>query len=248
MRVLLLGGTTEAGTLANSLKNAGIETVFSYAGRTNAPVSQPVPMRVGGFGGVPGLIDYLGAETITHVIDATHPFAAQMSRNAAEACAHMGLPLTRLERPAWVPQAGDNWVEVDTLDAVPEALPPDPARVFLAIGRQHLDLFARAPQHHYLLRLIDAPDHILPLRSHEIILARGPFTLAADTALMQRHEITHVVAKNAGGSAARAKLDAARALGLPVIMVRRPDLPQTHISPDTETVLRWISQEADLGV
>lgn len=244
MRVLLLGGTTEASILAETLKKSGIETVFSYAGRTSKPLLQPLPTRVGGFGGVPGLREYLGAEGITHVVDATHPFAAGMSGNAHAACSSEGIPLMRLERAAWEAGPGDQWRDVDSIAAVPDALPDSPARVFLAIGRQHIDLFTRCPQHHYLLRLIDSPQGPLPLPHHTVILARGPFTTEDDRALMQAHGVTHVVAKNAGGTAAVAKLEAARMLGLPVIMVRRPTLPETARTSKIETVLQWLGHDA----
>ena len=167
-RILLLGGTTEASRLARALADAGMDAVFSYAGRTDAPVAQPLPMRVGGFGGVSGLADYLRREGITHVVDATHPFAARMSGNAIAACAETGTPLIALERAPWQAQAGDDWRHVADIDAAVAALPDDPARVFLAIGKQTLAPFAAKPQHHYLLRLVD------PLsdgRHHAVLIA-----------------------------------------------------------------------------
>jgi precorrin-6A/cobalt-precorrin-6A reductase len=248
MRVLLLGGTTEASQLAQALKTAQIDTVFSYAGRTNAPMAQPVPMRVGGFGGVAGLVDYIRTEKISHVVDATHPFAAQMSLNASHACNDLALPLLRLERPEWTPQAGDDWVSVPTIEAACDALPDAPTRIFLAIGRMHVDLFARRPQHHYLLRLVDTPLQTVALPNHTVVVARGPFDVSADTQLLQQHTITHVIAKNAGGIGAVAKVEAARALGLRMIMIARPDLPTGPIAPDAATVLRWLGHKAERGV
>ncbi len=248
MRVLLLGGTTEASQLAQALHSAGTETVFSYAGRTNAPVAQPVPTRVGGFGGVAGLADYLDRAAITHVVDATHPFAAQMSRNAHHACAARGRPLIRLERPAWMPRKGDDWTDVPDIESAVDALPHEPARVFLAIGRMHVDLFSRAPQHHYLLRLVDPPQTPVALPRNSVVIARGPFYEAGDRALLDAHGISHVVAKNAGGRGAVAKIDAARALGLRLVMIARPELPEAAIAPDTETVLRWLDHGAERGV
>ncbi len=248
MRVLLLGGTTEASALASALAKAGIDAVFSYAGRTDSPVAQPLPTRVGGFGGVAGLVAYLEAEAITHVVDATHPFAAGMSNNAFVACARQDLPLVRFERPPWEPQEGDDWTFVPDLAALPAALPDSPARVFLAIGKQQLALFAAKPQHRYLLRLVDPPRDPLPLPRATVVLARGPFDVAGDTALMQTHAITHVVAKNAGGSGARAKLDAARALGLPVILADRPALPGEVAANDVTEVMHWLHHTALRGV
>ena len=248
MHILLLGGTTEASLLATKLADAGLTAVFSYAGRTDAPAAQPLPTRIGGFGGVPGLVDYLICENITHVVDATHPFAAQMSRNAITACAALQLPLIALERSAWVPLPMDHWTIVaDTVAAV-AALPDASARVFLAIGKQTLGDFAIRPQHHYLLRLVDPPQDPLPLPNTTVILARGPFTEAGDRALLQTHQISHVVAKNAGGKGAQAKLAAARALQLPVIMIDRPVLPPRQIARTVAAVMDWLDHPADLGV
>jgi precorrin-6A/cobalt-precorrin-6A reductase len=247
MRVLLLGGTTEAGTLARALAGAGVAAVYSYAGRTDAPLAQPLPVRVGGFGGVDGLRAYLAAEAISHVVDATHPFAAQMSRHAVLACASADLPLIALERAPWTPGPGDRWTAVPDVAGAVEALGRPPRRVFLAIGRQALDAFAAAPQHRYLLRLVDPPAGPLPLPQADAVIARGPFTEAGDRALMQAHGIDIVVAKNAGGDGAAAKLAAARALGLPVVMIDRPVLPDRPVARDVAGVMAWLGHPARLG-
>lgn len=244
----MLGGTSEASRLARALADAGVDAVFSYAGRVAAPLAQPIPTRVGGFGGVDGLQVWLAAEHITHVVDATHPFAAQMSRNAVLACAAAGVPLLALERPAWVAQPGDDWQHVPDIDAAVAALPAEQARVFLAIGRQHIEPFLARAQHWFLLRLVDAAPE-LHLDHGEVVLARGPFTAEADIRLMQTHGITHIVAKNAGGAGAEAKLLAARALGLPVILIDRPALPTRRTVSSVPEVLRWLGlHTADLGV
>ncbi|WP_417474803.1 cobalt-precorrin-6A reductase [Leisingera sp.] len=240
-RILLLGGTTEASALAKTLAEAGMDAVFSYAGRTARPVNQPLPTRVGGFGGAEGLAEFLRAEGITHVVDATHPFAAQMSINAVYACDAADVPLCAFERPAWQEGDGDQWVHVDTIAEAVNVLPEAAARVFLAIGKQNLPLFAAKPQHHYLLRLVDAPEAPLPLPHTTVEVARGPFDVAGDTALMQRHGITHVVAKNAGGAGAAAKLAAARRLGLPVIMIGRPQVPDRPIKGSVAEVMEWLA-------
>lgn len=203
--------------MARALADAGVDAVYSYAGRTEAPVAQPLPVRMGGFGGVAGLSAYLQTEQISHVIDATHPFAAQMSRNAVEACAAAGVPLIALERPPWQAGPGDDWTHVPDLAGAVAALGNVPRRVFLAIGRQNLDAFAGVPQHHYLLRLVDPPTEALPLPKAEAVIARGPFTVDGDRALLRTHRIEVIVAKNAGGAGAEAKLVAARELGLPVV-------------------------------
>lgn len=230
--------------MAHALADARIDAVFSYAGRTAAPVTQPLPQRIGGFGGILGLTTWLRDEKITHVIDATHPFAAQISHHVATACDALHLPLAALQRPAWPVQPG--WTEVQSLDDAAQSLPDMPARVFLAIGRQNVDVFATAPQHHYLLRLIDPPPAPL-LPNCTTVIARGPFDVAGDLALLQGHRIDIVVTKNSGGSGAEAKLIAARTLGLRVIMVARPPLPLRPTFGSVAEVLHWLGHDADLG-
>ena len=247
-RVLLLGGTTEASLMARRLAAAGVDAIFSYAGRTETPLEQPLPTRIGGFGGVPGLVAYLRENAITHVIDATHPFAAQMSRNAVAACAETGVKMLALERPAWMPGPDDDWRHVESLEDAAAALPAEPTRVFLAIGRQGLHVFAPYAAHFYLLRLVDAPAAPLPLPNTEIILARGPFTLENDLALLREHHVSLIIAKNAGGAGARAKLDAARTLKLSVLMIDRPPQPLRDIATMPEQVMQWLTHDADLGV
>ena len=233
----MLGGTTEASRLAQALAQAGVDGLFSYAGRTSAPIAQPLPTRVGGFGGVAGLLAFLQAERITQVVDATHPFAAQMSSNAVLACASAGVPLLALERPAWQAQSGDVWQHVPDMAAAVQALPAEPARVFLAIGRQHIQPFMACTQHWYLLRLVD-PVLDLPTQRGQVVLSRGPFTLEGDRALLQAHGITHVVSKNSGGAGAQAKLTVARERGLPVILIDRPFIPARTVVYSVNEVCR----------
>lgn len=243
-RVLLLGGTTAATAAARALHEAGVDGVFSYAGVTRSPIAQPLPTRIGGFGGVAGMVEFVRRERITHIVDATHPFAAQMSAHACAASAATGTPLLALERPPWQPQPGDRWTLCQSWAEAARALPVAPSRVFLAVGRLQLGHFAAHARHRYLLRLVN-PAQVceLPLPAHTlagIIVARGPFTLAADRELLLRHRVQCVVSKNAGGSAARAKIDAARQLGLPVIMVQRPPLPVRPSVQDVDAVLHWL--------
>ncbi len=245
MTTLILGGTTEASQLAAALVGAGLPAILSYAGRTEAPRAQPVPIRIGGFGGAEGLAAYLRREGIARVVDATHPFAAQISGNAIIACAETGTPLMALERPAWTPGPEDRWTTVPDVETAAARLSGPPQRVFLAIGRQHLGAFTGQPQHHYLLRLVDLPQ-ALPLPDCTLEIARGPFDADGDRALLERHRITLIVAKNAGGTGAEAKLTAARALRLPVILIDRPRVPPRPVTAHVEGVLRWV--HADLGV
>lgn len=247
-RILLLGGTTEAGLMARALADACQDAVYSYAGRTATPAPQPLPQRSGGFGGTPGLINYLQTTSITHVIDATHPFAAEMSRHAVAACSATGTALIALQRAPWTDIAGDLWTRVPDVEAAVAALPDAPARVFLAIGRQNLTPFAARPQHHYLLRLVDDPTEALPLPNAIAIIARGPFTFEDDRNLLTIHNIHRIVAKNSGGSGARAKLDAARVLGLPVILIDRPAVPDRPTVDTVAQVMLWLGHPAPLGV
>jgi precorrin-6A/cobalt-precorrin-6A reductase len=247
MRALVLGGTSDANRLADAIACARIEAIYSYAGRTQSPVTQSLPVRTGGFGGESGLIEFIKAEQITHVIDATHPFAAEMSRHAIAACKALDLPLIALERALWTQIAGDRWIEVEDIDAAVDALPGPRAHVFLAIGRQHLMPFAAKPQHAYTLRFVDPPIGPLPLPDTEIIVSRGPFTFQGDLELMRTRNIEWVVARNAGGAGARAKIDAARELGLPIVMIARPALPERPRVESVEEVLAWLGHDARLG-
>lgn len=238
--LLILGGTTEANALAKAVAAQGVSALYSYAGRVDTPRPQPLPVRVGGFGGADGLAGYLRDNAVTHVVDATHPFAAQMSGNAVTACREAEVPLAALTRPAWHAQDGDRWAHVPDIAAAVTALCGPAQRVFLAVGRMHLEDFAAQSQHHYLLRLVDEPD-ALPLPQCDVVVSRGPFSEADDRALMQRHGIELVVSKNAGGTGARAKLDAARALDLPVLMIDRPALPQRVELLSVAQVLGWLA-------
>lgn len=246
--ILVLGGTSEASALAQALAQAGLPATLSYAGRTRSPRAQPLPVRVGGFGGVAGLAAYLRDHGVTHLVDATHPFAAAMSRNAVAAAAQVGVPLLALTRPAWAPGEGDVWHRVaDMAGAVDWLAGQGARRVLLALGRQHVDAFAAQPQHRFVLRFVDAPEQAPALPDHHLVIDRGPFTLAGDTALLQQHGIDLVVSKNAGGSGAQAKLLAARALGVPVLMIERPEIPARPEVTEIAQVLQWLAHGAPTG-
>ncbi|WP_127114300.1 cobalt-precorrin-6A reductase [Shimia sediminis] len=240
--LLVLGGTTEASALARALAEREVQATFSYAGRVDTPRPQPIPHRVGGFGGVDGLARYFADHNISHVIDATHPFAAQMSWNAFHACAQGGVPLLALTRPPWAAQSGDRWHHVPDIKGAVAALDGPAERIMLALGRLHMEAFAAQPQHHYILRLVDAPKTPPALPHHTVIVARGPFTVDGDTTLFTEHAIDRVVCKNAGGAGAEAKLHAARALRLPVVMIDRPELPDRDTVATVEGVFDWLSK------
>ena len=246
MRALVLGGIADASLLAAEIARAGIDGVYSYGGRTRTPADQPLPTRIGGFGGVSGLVDYIRRERITHVIDATHPFAAEMSRHAIEACTETCTPLIALERAPWHKTPGDIWIEVGDIDAAVAALPETPANVFLAIGRQHVAPFAARLQHAYTLRFVDPPEAPLPFAA-DVIVSRGPFTLDGELEMMRRRGIAWIVARNSGGDGARAKIDAARRLGLPVIMISRPALPERPRVESVTEVMQWLGHPTPLG-
>lgn len=247
MHVLVLGGTGEARDLATRLAAYGcVRVTYSLAGRTSTPVVPDCSVRTGGFGGADGLAEWLLAERVRVLVDATHPFAARISANAAAAARWAGIPLLTVRRPPWAPVAGDRWTPVPDLAAAAATLGPTPARVFLAIGRQEVAAFRAAPQHRYLIRAIEPPDAAtLPPRA-EVLLARGPFTEAGERDLLAGHRIEIVVTKNSGGADTVAKLAAARALGLPVIMVDRP--PGPPAAPTVEAALAEIeAHRAALG-
>jgi precorrin-6A/cobalt-precorrin-6A reductase len=246
--VLVLGGTLEASALALALAERGERAVLSYAGRVAQPRAQPVAVRVGGFGGVPGLVQYLRDQGVTHLVDATHPFAAQMSAHAIAATAQTGVPLLALTRDPWQLGPGDRWQTVADLPAAVATLSGPPRRVLLALGRMHLAAFSAQPQHHYILRLVDAPDSLPPLPQHTVVVSRGPFDVARDSALMREHRVDIVVCKNAGGMGAQAKLHAARLLGLPVVMVARPVIPARHEVTRVDEVLQWMGLASNHGV
>ena len=234
MRLLILGGTAEARQLAQQLAGRpGLEVTLSLAGRTTAPAAVPVPVRIGGFGGARGLADYLAAERIDALIDATHPYAAVMSRNATQAAKLAAVRFVALRRTPWIPRDGDRWIEVVNIAAAVLALGDVPRQVFLALGRKELTPFAAAPQHRYVIRSVEPVDPPLALPRAEYLTARGPFREADEHALLLAHKIEIIVAKNSGGSASYGKIAAARALGLTVVMLRRPQLPP---APSVETV------------
>jgi precorrin-6A/cobalt-precorrin-6A reductase len=243
MTILILGGTSEASTLAALLAGRpDLPACLSYAGRVRNPMAQPIPTRVGGFGGVDGLVRYVRGERIRAIVDATHPFAAQMTAHAMAAARETGTPLLRLTRPAWQAELGDHWIPAANMDAAVSALPALPARVFVALGRNEIAVLQRAPQHHYVLRMVDPPDAPLSLPSHEIIVARGPFTGEHDAALLANRRIDLVMAKNAGGAASIGKIVAARQFGVPVIMIARPAEPDgMRIVTEPDAAVRWLT-------
>lgn len=240
MRVLVLGGTGEARRLAELLAGRpDTDAVVSLAGRTRAPAPLPLPTRIGGFGGAAGLAGYLRTAKVEALVDATHPFAERISANAVEAAAAAGVPLAVLARPAWAPVAGDRWTEVDDLTAAAAALGSDPRRVLLTVGRIGLAAFRAAPWHAYLVRTIDDPGD-LGLPDARLLLDRPPFDADAEAGLMRRERVEVLVTKNSGGPSTYGKIEAARALGLPVVVVRPPMRGGAAVFDDPEGVVGWL--------
>lgn len=221
--ILILGGTGEARELAAALHDAGVTVTTSLAGAVKNPRLPAGEVRIGGFGGPEGLAAYLEERGVAAVVDATHPFAERITASATAACAQTGVPLLRLERPGWQERPGDKWTWAEDLAHAASLIPEHGSRVLLTTGRQGLEAFATVKAY-FLIRLVDAPQARLPVRSM-IILGRGLYTLQGELALIDRHELDLVVTKDSGGSLTQAKLDAARERGLPVIIVRRPPRP-----------------------
>lgn len=248
VRVLVLGGTSEARELVAHLSGVpGLVAIASLAGRTREPLALATTTRVGGFGGVAGLTRYLRDEGIAALIDATHPFAAQISHHAAEAAAAVGLPRLMLVRPAWEPVAGDRWQPVANHAAAAAQVPDLGQRIFLSIGRQELAAFAPLQNLWFLMRAIDPPAPELPLPPGELLLQRGPFALDEERSLLQRYGIEAVVSKNSGGAATYAKIAAARELQLPVVMVQRPPLPVGEQVASAAAAIAWLQQQLPSG-
>jgi precorrin-6A/cobalt-precorrin-6A reductase len=225
-RILILGGTTEARGLAEALAGRpDIAAIISLAGRTNDPKPLPLPTRIGGFGGVDGLTAYLGDEAIDLLIDATHPFANQISANAALAAIACSTPIFALRREPWHAENGDRWTRVEDVEQAVVALGSGPRRVFLAIGRQEAGRFSAAPQHRYLVRSVDPVDPPLDVPDCRYVLAIGPFDEASESRLLKDNAINVLVTKNSGGAATYAKIIAARNLGIDVVMIDRREQP-----------------------
>jgi precorrin-6A/cobalt-precorrin-6A reductase len=239
--ILILGGTVEARQLAGRLADrADLAVTLSLAGRTAQPAAQPVPVRIGGFGGADGLADYLTVQHVDVLIDATHPYAATISHHAADAAAQTGTKVLALRRPPWTMTAGDRWIDVDDVDGALRALGDTPRRVFLAIGRKDIAAFTEAPQHRYVVRSVDPIEPPLAVSDVTYLVARGPFPESDERALLQKHRTDFVVSKNSGGAATYGKIVAARSLGLAVVMLRRPALPPVPSVESVQDAVHWL--------
>jgi precorrin-6A/cobalt-precorrin-6A reductase len=243
VRILILGGTGEARELAAELTAAGVDVISSLAGRVSQPRLPDGPVRVGGFGGADGLAAFLRDEGITHLIDATHPFAAGITANEARAAVDAGVPRLMLCRPAW--ETDPSWETVANISAAAAAVREWPGEgVFLTTGRRDLDAFTADDAHRFLVRTVDPPDGPLLPPSMTLILDRGPYTVEGESALLRDHQIGLLVTKNSGGPMTAAKLRAARDLGVQVLMVRRPPLPPgSTVVATVPEALRWLNPQ-----
>jgi precorrin-6A/cobalt-precorrin-6A reductase len=236
--VLILGGTAEARELAAALTaRPGVRATTSLAGRVSRPGALTGEVRVGGFGGAQGLAAWIREQHVDALVDATHPFAESITANAARAAADTGVPAVVLRRPGWLPGPEDRWHQVTSLTAAANLLPRLGTRVFLTTGRMGLATFAHLTELHFVVRSVELPEPPMPPHT-EVLLARGPFTVADETALLGEHCIDVLVTKDSGGEATAAKLTAARQLALPVVLVTRPPLPEgVTVVPDVAGVL-----------
>ena len=244
-RLLILGGTAEGRALAEAAEarcGPALTVISALAGRTRAPLLPAGEVRIGGFGGAEGLASYLEDERVALLVDATHPFATQISAQACEAAARAGTPRLALVRPPWRPAPGDRWIEVATVEDAAAAIPAGARRVFLTVGVRSLAPFAARTDLWFLVRLVDAPAEPIPLAQHRLICARGPFAEADERALLEAHGIDCLVTRASGGDATAAKLAAARALRLPVVMVRRPPPPPGNHAASLQDALAWIEE------
>jgi precorrin-6A/cobalt-precorrin-6A reductase len=238
-RVLVLGGTGEGRRLAAELVERGVDVLSSLAGRTADPLLPPGEVRIGGFGGAAGLAAWLQAHPVSAIVDATHPFAATMTAHAAEAASVTGTPLLRLQRPGWSPQPGDDWRWVDTLEQAAAAVGGF-RHVFVTTGRMNLGAFAGLTSE-VLIRAVEPPEPPLPPRT-TVVLERGPFTVEEELALLREHAVDVVVTKDSGSHLTEAKLTAARQLGIPVVVVRRPPLPPgIPVVASVEEAVGWVT-------
>lgn len=242
----MLGGTAEARELADALHERAITVTTSLAGRVARPRLPSGEVRVGGFGGPEALADWLREHKVRSVVDATHPFAERISLSTVTACAAANVPLLRLERPGWIARPGDRWTWVDDLDGAAAAIGSHHARVLLTTGRQGLSAFSDIDRAWFLIRCIDPPQPPLP-RQHDVILDRGPYTVAGELELIDRYQIDLVVTKDSGGGLTVAKLDAARERRLPVIVVRRPARPSAETVTDVADAVAWALTQIHAG-
>lgn len=247
MTVLILGGTATANRLAAALHAEGIPVVTSLAGRTDSPRTPPGQVRTGGFGGVGGMANWLASRRVATVVDATHPFAAMITATAALACAKTQTPLVRLTHPSWADQRADatNWYWVDSHAAAARQAAALGGRILLTTGRQHAHDYHLLAKRQVVVRVAQAGDLSLPT-SWRLLVAKGPFDLAGEYKLLREQRISVVISKDSGMPSTQAKLDAAAKLGIAVVMLRRPPVPEgVPVLYDVEAARAWVHAHSD---
>ena len=237
MKILVLAGTSDARLLLERMDTKDV--IASLAGSTRAPADLPCQTRIGGFGGADGFRDYLKHADITAVVDATHPFAAQMTHTAAAVCQSLRISHMILQRPEWVTSDADDWRFVDYIHQIPDIIPLG-VTVFLGTGRQTLDQFSCLKERHLFARVIDEPQKPFPHENGAFLVGTPPFSIAEEVALFREKSIEWLVVKNAGGEKSKSKLDAAAQLGLPVVMINRPKLPDATVVGAVDEALKWV--------
>lgn len=239
MTLLLLGGTGEARQIAEQLR--GTDAVISLAGATRTPDAQPLHTRVGGFGGAAGFRDYLQEAAITAVLDVTHPFAARITERTAQICQDVPMPYLQFLRPPWEAKPGDNWIEIEAEVEAADHIPKG-STVFLGTGRQTLERFANLAGHEVICRQIDPPENAFPFAGGRFLVGRPPFSVEDEVALFRKLGVDYLVVKNAGGAPSRTKLTAARQLGIPVLMIARPQGGNWPVVNTVDAALAWVGQ------
>lgn len=242
MKVLLLAGTREARAVAQWLHERKLPAVASFAGVTREPELPAIKTRLGGFGGEDAFRDYLQAQEITHVLDATHPFAAAISLRSSRVASEIGVTYCQLLRPEWTPQPGDNWVMIDREEEAVHYVDAG-ARVFLATGRQTLKRFANLADRYLICRQIDPPDAPFPFPKGQYLIGRPPFPVEDEIDLFKSLQITWLIVKNAGGQSSYSKIEAARTLKIPVIMINRPPQPLGEKVSSAQEAIAWLRSQ-----
>ena len=243
--ILILGGTSLAGQLARALADTGIRAIYSLAGRTNPWNLPDTEVRIGGFGGIEAMVEFMRQENITAVVDATHAYAAQISDNACRACGQTDVPLLRLEEPAWKPQPGDNWIEAVDVEEARNIATGITGRMLVTTGRQSIPTFAKDKRCWWLIRIVPTEDNLPELANGIYLQDRGPFEVSDELKLMREHRIDVVISKNAGSAATCAKIEAARELAIPVIMINRPPASPADTVSSVKEVINWLEQIPD---
>ena len=239
--ILIIGGTTQGNLLGRELHKKNKNYIISYAGRVNIIQSIGLNNRIGGFGGIIKMSQWLKDNKISHVVDASHPFAKQISYNTFNACTFNKIPIVRYSRKPWAQTKKDNWQNTDTFEEANSLLNSNRKRIFLAIGRLKLEIFSSFNQHFYLLRMVEKFKVNPNFTDYHCLVSRGPFNIDDDISLIKKFKIDLIISKNAGGSGAFSKIQAARILKIPVIMIKRPELPNVQEYYNLEEIIKWLS-------